>query len=69
MIEAFLPAVDGIGCQAVRAAQFSDGLASLPLLKDGGPLPGGKTAAQSAFGWWVLDICIRLIMPFKLSKS
>ena len=68
-VEAFLPARERVGRQAVGAAQFGHGRAGLPLLEEGEFLFGGKAAAPSAFGWWIGFICIRLNMPFRLSKS
>src|ERR1035437_807007 len=52
-VEAFLPARERVGRQAVGAAQFGHGRAGLPLLEEGEFLFGGKAAAPSAFGWWI----------------
>ncbi len=65
MIELFLPTIDGIGRQAMGAAQLGDWCARLPLLQDGELLLGGNTAASAAFNRWVLVHLHKVIQAFQ----
>jgi hypothetical protein len=65
MIELFFPAVDGVGFQAVGAAQLDDRRAGLPLLKDGELLLGGNAAPAAAFNSWTLVHLHKVIQAFQ----
>lgn len=65
MIKLFLPTINGVGLQAVRAAQLGDGCARLPLLEDVELLLRGDTTASSALDGWIWIHLHKVIQAFQ----